>query len=365
MFDSSKEETVVSGRRTAVFVFCCCIVSFGVLLVTGGGSWDITNHLLNKPETFFSPPHTMMYLGVAISLVGVALGFFVWNKSLYGSGYKSSVKVMVVGVFLLVGAGPFDYLWHLNFGLDGLLSPSHMTLILGMVLTSFGSFYGIARFVSSHRERRIFQFVIPIAVLPVWLSLSGMISSLSLPFSNTEFFKFNPEPHLAVVIASTAFPFLVSFWLCTSARLANFQFGVLSVTGVLFVMISGFTGITTNPAITDTLGFYFLNLIPVVVGDFVLTQYRTRISMYVVGGIFGSVFLLLYYPYVVYTYNEVLAGMLISPSMIGFAYFDILDTVFAYTLVPAILLGVVAASLSSRLLRGIINAKNLVLDSSS
>ncbi len=38
------------------FVFGSIFVSFGILLVTVGGSWDITNHLLNKPESFFSPP---------------------------------------------------------------------------------------------------------------------------------------------------------------------------------------------------------------------------------------------------------------------------------------------------------------------
>ena len=36
------------------------MVSFGILIVTVGGSWDITNHLLSKPETFFSPPHGLM-----------------------------------------------------------------------------------------------------------------------------------------------------------------------------------------------------------------------------------------------------------------------------------------------------------------
>ena len=57
------------------------LASFGILLVTVGGSWDITNHLLNKPETFFSPPHALMYVGVAISLIGVVVSFFGWKNS--------------------------------------------------------------------------------------------------------------------------------------------------------------------------------------------------------------------------------------------------------------------------------------------
>ena len=43
-----------------IFLFGSILTSLGILLVTVGGSWDITNHLLSKPETFFSPPHALM-----------------------------------------------------------------------------------------------------------------------------------------------------------------------------------------------------------------------------------------------------------------------------------------------------------------
>ena len=44
------------------------IVSLGILLTASSGSWDITNHLLNRPETFFSPPHAGLYSGVVLVL---------------------------------------------------------------------------------------------------------------------------------------------------------------------------------------------------------------------------------------------------------------------------------------------------------
>ena len=59
-----------SNHSEHIFLIGCTLTSFGILLVTVGGSWDITNHLLSKPDTFFSPPHAMMYLGVTISLAG-------------------------------------------------------------------------------------------------------------------------------------------------------------------------------------------------------------------------------------------------------------------------------------------------------
>ncbi len=52
------------------FLVGCILVSAGILVAESGGSWDITNHLLNKPETFFSPPHVILYSGIALSLVG-------------------------------------------------------------------------------------------------------------------------------------------------------------------------------------------------------------------------------------------------------------------------------------------------------
>ena len=45
-------------------------VSIGVLFTASAGSWDITNHLLNKPESFFSLPHAALYTGVGMVILG-------------------------------------------------------------------------------------------------------------------------------------------------------------------------------------------------------------------------------------------------------------------------------------------------------
>ena len=58
------------GQSKKIFLFSNLVISFGILMVTVGGEWDITNHLLNKPETFFAPPHALLYTGVAIALIG-------------------------------------------------------------------------------------------------------------------------------------------------------------------------------------------------------------------------------------------------------------------------------------------------------
>lgn len=50
-----------------------------------------------------------------------------------------------------------------------------------------------------------------------------------------------------------------------------------------------------------------------------------------------------------YTYNEILLGKLVSPSLIYFVYFELIQTVLLYTLVPAIVMGVVGVVLSKKL----------------
>ena len=46
----------------AIFI----IATAGAFLQIGGGSWDITSHIMQEPETFFTPSHTVLYTGVGL-----------------------------------------------------------------------------------------------------------------------------------------------------------------------------------------------------------------------------------------------------------------------------------------------------------
>jgi len=352
---SKSSETFLKNKSKFIFLIGSVFTSFGILLVTVGGSWDITNHLLSKPESFFSPPHALMYSGVAISLIGVVLSFIGWkNLKKFKDSYFLSLKIKLIGIGLLTGAGPLDFIWHSYFGLDGLLSPPHFTLIIGMFLCSIGGMVGISRYLKFNDSQSIVKYLLVLAVIPVWLSASGIISSLSLPFSSTDFFQFNPEPTIAFIIASMAYPFLISLSLTLIFRLSNYQFGMMSILGGLFLLIYSSTAIVPNFAMFDTIQFYSLNLIPFVISDIFLKINRSKISGFFVGGLLGSVFYMIYYPYVMYTYNEILLGKLVSPSLIYFVYFELIQTVLLYTLIPAILMGILAFIISDKLSKKIL-----------
>jgi len=59
------------------------------------------------------------------------------------------LKIIVLGAFLQAIAGPSDFYWHELFGIDGLLSPTHLTLAVGILIVSIGSVIGFAR-IHSH-----------------------------------------------------------------------------------------------------------------------------------------------------------------------------------------------------------------------
>jgi len=321
------------------------LVSLGVLLAAAGGSWDITNHLLNKPETFFAPPHAILYSGAASAVVGTVL-LFSASRSTADKKMIWPVKLVIAGVVMLIGAAPADFAWHSAFGLDGLLSPPHFVLVSGMIVSSAGALAGLAQ-----STKRLPSFMIVIAILPIWLAASGMIDMFSLPFSESTYFNFNPHPTLGVAVATLAFPFLISACMICSSTLAQKRFGVLSMTGASFILIGVLTSIIPNNTLIPTIPFYISGIIPIVAADALLAFSRSRLSLYAAGTIVGLVFFMLYYPLITYTYNEVFERKAVWPSLIVTTYFEMIQNVFLFAALPTAAMGIIGALVSDRLAR--------------
>ena len=351
------------------------LVSLGVLLSASSGSWDITNHLLNRPETFFSPPHAGLYLGVAIVISGsiMMLRYYRSSSTISNNDHHYinklihlplPMKLVIIGAVMLVSAGPFDFAWHSAFGLDGLLSPSHSVLTIGMAISSIGALLGMLSNNNdqnnNNKSHAVSPILIVIGIIPVWIIVSGLIHMVSLPFSDTEYFKFNPDPTLAAIIATLAFPFIVSFILFSSFELSvrsgrtKGMFGILSITGAIFIIINLSTAILTNEHLTPTIPFYILNIIPIVAVDILLSKLsipKTKIVNYVAGAILGSMFLMLYYPLITHTYNEVLLNpQTVWPSLTSSIYFKMIDEVYPLIVIPAMATGILGTIISTKLI---------------
>jgi hypothetical protein len=57
-------------------------------------------------------------------------------SAIYYPGLNRSFELVVAGILMLIAAGPVDFAWHSAFGLDGLLSPPHFVLLMGMIVSS-------------------------------------------------------------------------------------------------------------------------------------------------------------------------------------------------------------------------------------
>jgi hypothetical protein len=381
------------------------IVSLGILLTASSGSWDITNHLLNRPETFFSPPHAGLYSGVVLVLFGSLMAYhYHWRSNKISDNNNirkhlpTYLRLLLVGIVMLISAGPLDFAWHTAFGLDGLLSPPHAVLTIGMVLCSIGAFLGLTsknnyygRMRTKTDVERIekedsysmtkmsngrsndttihykkFSLYMIVSIAAIWITVSGIIHMVSLPFSDTDFFKFNPNPILAGLIATLCFPFLVSFVLFTSWEITK-KFGVLSATGMIFIFINLVTTILPNENLVPTIPFYLINVIPIVVIDALLSlpslgisssssssislsQARKKSVNVLAGTVLGLTFFMLYFPLITHTYNEVsINPQAVWPSATASIYFEMIDEMYPLLVISSMAAGVLGVVISSKL----------------
>jgi hypothetical protein len=192
----------------------------------------------------------------------------------------------------------------------------------------------------------------------------------SLPFSDTDYFKFNPNPILAALIATLCFPFLVSFILFTSWEITK-KFGVLSAAGMIFIFINLVTTILPNENLVSTIPFYLLNVIPIIVVDLLLSllnlglssssssssspislsQTRRRIMKVLSGVVLGLMFFMLYFPLITHTYNEVsINSQPVWPNVTASIYFEMIDEMYPLLVVSSIATGILGVVVSSRLI---------------
>ena len=291
----------------------------GSVMEIWGGSWDITSHLLGDPETFFTPPHAMLYSGVGISLVAsiIASIILIKNKELRHTSISFGLKLIIIGSIIQIIAGPSDYLWHEMFGTDGLLSPTHLTLITGILIQSVGIVLGLTRLIPYN-----FKIVKPATVISfsaLWFIVIAFVFQFSLPVSRGETMNLNPDPYVAGIILAIAMPFfcVLIFW---GAVKSMKKFGYASaVMGVLL-----FFNITANvipaEALWGYLPWFAIPMISAIISDAIISN-KIKIKKFgeeIAGGLMGAVFL-------VY-----------SMPLIGMAYiqFYVFSGVSGYDLLP-------------------------------
>jgi len=157
-----------------------------LLVASAGLAWDIAWHTYIGRDSFLTPPHAVLYGGVAAAgLVGLA-GVLVetWRR---GSGTTSFLRVFRAplglfvtgfGILTLVVSAPLDNYWHELYGVDVTLwAPFHVMGLVGGLVAVIGVVYVFAAELVRRRRAELGgQLVLLALVLFTWsAALRGLL----------------------------------------------------------------------------------------------------------------------------------------------------------------------------------------------
>jgi len=134
------------------------------------GTWDVWWHGALGRESFWSPPHLLLYSSV---LVAIGTGFYGWWKT-----REQAWKWLALVLFLIPASAPFDELWHRIFGVEQVnsplivWSPPHIILVLSLVSSFIVLFFYLQK-----DEDLIAQHLLQSVALASALSLLTFLAS--------------------------------------------------------------------------------------------------------------------------------------------------------------------------------------------
>lgn len=337
------------------------IATIGAFVQTEGASWDVTSHLLRRPETFFTASHTMLYTGVGLLIIAAAISanLLLKNKEVRIKSFSIALKLLIIGSAVSIVAGPSDYLWHQTFGVDGLLSPTHLTLVTGMLINSIATVLGLARIIvhlPTVGEKRLIKASMIPAFAVMWLMMIWYVYMFALPLSNGVHFNFNLNPVYESIIAIIALPTIGSMVFITASRTIG-RFGGASAVTALLLGMNSFANILPSNQLIPLLPWYLMLIIPAVASDLILNKsiiprrskiLKTERSVIISGAIIGSMFYILGYPMLPITFAEPLSYTFQSMNDILVNFVRTLPLVVVLTAVPGVAMGITGAIISTK-----------------
>lgn len=356
-----------------ISLFILIVSALGSFIQIAGASWDITSHLLNQPESFFTPSHTMLYTGIGLIVVSAGIGSFLLMKreiKQYTS-ISLSFKLLMIGSFMSLIAGPFDYLWHQIFGFDGLLSPTHLTLATGMLINSVAVFIGLYGVINniSHWKNLGKLFLIP-SLSSVWFTSIWYVFIFVLPFSESEFFNFNLNTYSATMIASIFLPLVNSIMFLCSSKVFNNVLGYPFIIVSLLVLVNTFSTILpAGDLLSPLIPWYLVTVLGAsLFADILLSSRFIRINTQfknnklIASSIVGAIFYFFNYPMIIWTYGTFLHNNLESLNDVLPIFLNTIVTMTFITIPIGAIMGLIGyfifSKIHNRLHNVLISEKN-------
>jgi len=117
------------------------------------GTWDAWWHGALGRESFWSPPHVLLYSSVILAIIAGVHGWYRTREKIW--------RKLATLLVLVPAPAPFDELWHRVFGVENLSSPlivwspPHVVLI-GSIVGSFLMLLPIIRRDENINAQRLF-----------------------------------------------------------------------------------------------------------------------------------------------------------------------------------------------------------------
>ncbi len=164
-------DSFLSKQNDILFIISVLSVlgTFAVLL---GGIWDSASHALKVPDSFWTIQHVTVYSGVTLVAVSAAFGIIV---SLKNKKIILGIIMLLIGSSMQLGGGYVDYNFHQIYGIDGLVTSSHLTIESGLLLTSIGGFLTMSKF--SYKK---IKKIVPISITNILFSATWIGFNLAL-----------------------------------------------------------------------------------------------------------------------------------------------------------------------------------------
>jgi hypothetical protein len=272
----------LTSNKDKKFILIIVLISIGLILQAGAGSWDATSHLLKKPDTFFTPPHILLYIGIILTLISfvISVNFYTKKSKSLDNSSKNSLKLLILGTIFLVGGAPFDFTWHRIFGNDGLLSPPHLTLLTGMLMQNVGGILGAFSLYKNSTQSQRFMKLIMIPLFSTLLYVSTWyVYFFTLPFSKGHSLNFNPDPLVAVLISLICIPFVTCMILSVVFKFYR-KPGVISLIAAIVMTINILGSILPARSFLYSpfvLLFYIIaSIIPILTADYIRSHYYKK-----------------------------------------------------------------------------------------
>jgi len=157
------------SRQNDLLFFVSVLAVMGTSGVLIGGIWDSASHALKIPDSFWTIQHVTVYTGVSIVAFSAAFGTVL---SLKNRKIMLGMILLLAGSAMQLGGGYVDYNFHQIYGIDGLVTSSHLTIESGLLLTSIGGFLTLAKFGYSKTKKLVPFSIVNIIFSATWIGFN-------------------------------------------------------------------------------------------------------------------------------------------------------------------------------------------------